>query len=201
MIAKDSGGNHTPVPAGTYPARCCAVIDLGTQTTTFSGVQKSRRTIRLAWELAGPKTPDGKPMIIGRLYGLTLHEKASLRKDLQAWRGRPFTEAELKGFEMKNVLDKACFISVVHETKGSEVHDNVAAVMSMPAGMSAPALTTPAVYFSLDEWDAAVYEKLPDWMKKKISMSPEGGERLGYRPMGDATGNVTAGEASGEIPF
>lgn len=202
MIAKDTGGNVTPVPPGTYMARCCAVIDLGTQTSTFSGETKSRRTIRIAWELAGPKAADGKPMMIGRMYGLSLHEKASLRKDLQAWRGRPFTEDELKGFEMKNVLGKACMVTVVHEKKGNDTHDNVAAVTAMPAGMAAPDLQSPAVFFYIDAWDATVYSNLPDWMKKKISVSPEGAAKLGYKPMGGSPANgVSQAEADGEIPF
>jgi hypothetical protein len=45
---------------------------------------------------------DGKtaPISINKEYTLSLGKKSVLRKHLETWRGRPFTDEELKGFEV-----------------------------------------------------------------------------------------------------
>ena len=43
--------------------------------------------------------PDGKPFLVRRRYTASLHEKSALRKDLESWRGRAFTNVELDGFK------------------------------------------------------------------------------------------------------
>ena len=44
-----TSATYTPCPAGTFPARLCALIDLGTQTGTYEGEVKSARKLPLAW--------------------------------------------------------------------------------------------------------------------------------------------------------
>jgi len=110
LTASDTGGgNFKRVPAGAHIARCFSVIDCGTQTTNGQYGVTTNRKIRLAWEIFGEDENneplvveyDGvtRPMTINKTYTLSLGEKASLRKDLSAWRGRDFTEEELKGFK------------------------------------------------------------------------------------------------------
>ena len=42
-----TSATYTPCPAGTFPARLCALIDLGTQTGTYEGEVKSARKLLL----------------------------------------------------------------------------------------------------------------------------------------------------------
>ena len=60
-----------------------------------------------------------KPRAISETYTNSLGEKANLRKMLENWRGRAFTQEEMDGFDLRNVLGKACMISVVHGTKAT----------------------------------------------------------------------------------
>jgi hypothetical protein len=70
-------------------------------------------------------------MAIGSKFTLSLHEKASLRKILQSWRGKAFTPEELKKFDVTTILGKPCLITVTHEPKdGGGVYANVGAVRS-----------------------------------------------------------------------
>jgi hypothetical protein len=69
-----------------------------------------------------------------------LHEKASLRRDLESWRGRAFTDKELEGFDLENLLLKGCLINVIHEQRGGATFANVAGVMRLPKEMTAPRL-------------------------------------------------------------
>ena len=99
-----------------------------------------------------------------------MSEKANLRKHLESWRGRAFTADELNGFDSKNILGKSCMLSLITSDKGKT---QVAAVMASPKGMPVPEPLNKLTFFSLDEFDAGVFESLSDGIKKMIVLSPE----------------------------
>jgi hypothetical protein len=208
LTAKKSGGDFTPVPAGTHLAICYGLIDLGTQTETFEGKPpRQAPKIRVIWELPNERTADGKPMTIGTFYTVSLHEKSTLRKHLEAWRGRPFTDAELEGFQLVNILGKPCVLSVVHKPRksGDGVSDSVASVSSLMKGMTVPAQENKQLVFDLEHFDRAIYDGLPEFLKKMIAVSPEGAACLGYKPQVGTTTAATEGGTQtsdgGFIPF
>lgn len=132
-----SGTKFQPAPTGAHAAVCCDIVDLGIVETTWQGVTKKKHMIRLVWQIAEPRD-DGKPYLVMGRYNLSLHENAALRRDLEGWRGRPFTEAELHQFDVENVLDKPCMLNLVHRVSKGETYANVAAIMPLPKGMTAP---------------------------------------------------------------
>ncbi len=137
IVAKATGGgNFTPAPAGSWGAVCCDVVDLGIVESTFSGKAKKQHKIRIVWQI-DEDMPDGKPFLVSQRYTLSLHEKAGLRKDLESWRGRPFTEEELEGFDVETVIGAPCLLSIVQNANGGNVYANVRGVMKLPRGMQA----------------------------------------------------------------
>ena len=56
-----------------------------------------------------------KPFSIGKEYTLSLSSKSNLYKDLVSWRGKPFTEEELEGFDLSKLLGKPCQIQIIHK--------------------------------------------------------------------------------------
>jgi hypothetical protein len=64
-----------------------------------------------------------------------LHEKARLRKDLESWRGRAFTDAELKNFDLEVLIGANCLLNVVQSSKNGSTYANVSAVMPIKKGM------------------------------------------------------------------
>src|SRR5688572_17810697 len=93
------GGNYTPPPPGTHPAICYRFIDLGTQTSSFpgnNGQPKQTRKVMISWEITDPelRMEDGKPFSISSRYTWSMHEKATLRKTLESWRGAPFINSD-----------------------------------------------------------------------------------------------------------
>ncbi len=137
IIAKASGGNFVPCPEGAHAAICVDVVDLGMLKVSFGGKDKVQHKIRVVWQI-GEVMADNKPYIAQKRYTLSLHEKAALRKDLESWRGRAFTEAELNGFDVETILGIACLINVMHAKRDGETYANVTAVMRLPKGMEAP---------------------------------------------------------------
>jgi len=127
------------------------------------------------WELPDEKIEideEEKPRAISKEYTLSLSEKANLRKDLQAWRGKAFTEEELAGFDMQNVLGKGCQLQVIHTESNGKTYSNIASIMGLPKGMKVDEPYNPITYFDLGEPDAlTVMGNLPAWVQDKIKAS------------------------------
>lgn len=208
FIAKDSGGsNFKPVPPGAYVARCHQVIDLGTQTSTGQFGEKSQHKIRICWEIHGEDedgqaltvTIEGKtlPMTVAKDYAVTLHEKASLRKDLAAWRGRDFTPEEARAFDVSKLLGAYVLINVTNSTSNNgKTYANVAGLSPLPKALAAtkPAGVHPLQQFDLDNPDWEVFEALPQWLQDRIKAAPEYA-----RSRGEPVAALAA--ADDDIPF
>lgn len=177
MILSDTGStSFEQPPTGSHAARCIAIIDLGTQRTTYEGEAQIKRQVIVRWELPTElmTTGDfqGKPFTVSKFYTASLHEKSGLRKDLASWRGRDFTAEELKGFDLKSVIGKACMLAVGLSEKGKA---KVTSVMGLPKGMNVPAQVNQSFHFSLDasEFKDEIFESLSKGFKEMVVASPE----------------------------
>lgn len=124
---------YTPAPAGVHQAVCVDVIDKGVQPNQFKP-GTTQRKIDIAWQL-DEKRDDGKKIVAYKRYTLSLNEKATLRKDLESWRGRAFTRDEEMGFDVEQILGANCLINIQHATKENRTYGNVVAVMPLARGM------------------------------------------------------------------
>lgn len=171
------GGDFEVTPAGVHNAVCFAVIDIGTQEGSYMGKPKIAPKIILRWEI-DEDTEDGRRFMVQHRYTASMHEKAMLRKHLEAWRGKPFTDAELKpgGFTMDKLLGAGCQLQIVHEEKDGKVYANIAAIMKLAKGQKAIEPSIDPFMLDLesrDTFDKQVWEGLSDNMKDIISKSPE----------------------------
>lgn len=168
------GGDFEQVPQGTFAARCYQIIDLGHQTFEWKGEAKVAPKVRITWELS-ELMKDGRPFSISKEYTASIGEKANLRKDLEAWRNRKFTAAELANFSLENVLGAPCLIGVVHvpSKDGTKTYANLGSIMALPKGMECPDLVNPAVKFDIGTFDQAIFDSLTSYVQKKILMSKE----------------------------
>lgn len=181
MIVSESAGgsSFTPCPPGSYLARCVRLVDLGTQQTDYQGETKTAHKVLLAFEVLDndARRDDGEPFVLSKRYTLSLHEKAALRKELASWRGRDFTPEELKGFDLRNILGKDCFISVVESVKGDRTYSNIASIMKPPKGMQAPEGTCnePLLCWDMSATapDWAALQQLHPKLIEQVEASPE----------------------------
>lgn len=171
LTASDKGNTEFEItPEGQYVGRCFKIIDMGTQTTTGQFGVKDQHKVMVSWELLdGQNMQDGRPFSVSQFYTVSLHEKAKLRADLEAWRGRKFTAAELEGFDIGSVLGAYCMLQVVHDETGK--YANVQTIMSYK-GDKPPAVNTNVV-FDIDNPDMDVFNAMSDNMKAKITNTPE----------------------------
>jgi len=171
-IVKSKGeGSFEPMPTGTHIAICTTVVNLGPQESPW-GVKNKHYiafevpAVRVEWKKDG-KDMEG-PAIIGSRYTSSLSPKAILRQHLESWRGKAFTEGELEGFDLQNLLGIPCMISVVHSDDGK--YANIAAIMGIPTGTPVPNQEGETLkYDETDTSAASDLTKLPEWMQKLIN--------------------------------
>lgn len=171
-----SAGNYNPPPPGMHIARCYQLVDLGTQQKLFNKkIIGQGRKIRLTWELLGEdKMDDGRPFSISRTYFMSLHEKSSMRKDLESWRGRAFTAEEEKQFDVSRLIGGYCMLNVVEEPGADgDTFTKIAAVTQMPKGLPKPEAINDTLIWDLESPDMEVYEGFSDHLKEIIGESPE----------------------------
>jgi hypothetical protein len=137
IIAKSSGGgNFIPCPSGQHSAVCVDIVDMGILEVKFGKeAPKSQHKIRIVWQVEEVMA-DNRPFIVQRRYTLSLHEKATLRKDLESWRGKQFTAEELEGFDLEVLLGIPCLLNVIQEKKDGSTYANVASIMRLPKVMT-----------------------------------------------------------------
>lgn len=182
IIAKDNSnglGVFELVEAGVHLALCYAVVDLGTQKENYQNEIKLQRKVRLIFELPNLtkefKPGEGqKPFSIGKEYTLSLSSKSNLYKDLVSWRGKPFTEEELEGFDLSKLLGKPCQIQIIHKQGKNGDYAAVQSITSIMKGTTFPKTTVnPLIEFSVDDFSKSVFESLPEYLRKKIEESIE----------------------------
>lgn len=183
-IKADTKSKTPPVAAGTYTAVCYGVLAVGTQAPKDSKFPPKKKVI-IVWELPDERgTFDGKdqPRAVSKKYTLSLNEKASLRKDLESWRGRQFTDAELGTFEIDRLIGANCMLNIIHVEKAGNTYVNVAGVVPVPKGMPKRGHENNRLYFNLEEAiDTALVTgepvefpaTMPEWMVEMAKESEE----------------------------
>lgn len=168
-------------PAGSFASNCFQVIDLGTQATNYQGQADEKHLIRIAWEMPDELIPSGsrqgQPFTIAQKFTFSMHEKASLRKLLESWRGKSFSDVDFEGppngFSTEKLIAAPGLINIMHKSSEQGTFANVAGITRLPKGMQALPLVNKATYFDLNAFNRSVFDGLPQYLKDTIAMSPE----------------------------
>ncbi len=170
MIASDNGGQVIPkLEGGVYTAISSAIIDLGLQTS--EKFQKTQRKFMMIWTIKGEEVEvngEKLPRTMSKEYSFSLNEKSTLRKDLQAWRGKVFTDEELRGFNLINILNKACQLQIILEEKNGKQYNNIAGIMSVPKGTVIDELRNIYHFDIEDESTYMNWSNIPTWIQERI---------------------------------
>ena len=212
IASSDNSGTSFPlIEAGTHHAVCYTVADIGTQYS--EKFDSYARKVVITWELPNVRIDierDGKtynlPRAISKTYTLSTHEKSNLTKDLTSWRGKPFTDEERAGFDLRKVARKNCLIQIIHTQRGDKTYANVATVAKLMAGMEEKEPENPVVIYDMGVDGTNFPESMPEWIRKRVMASQEmqekavkeGGEIPPDEPSGDFD---DAPELDETIPF
>jgi hypothetical protein len=214
IVENTSTGDFTPVPPGLHLARCYRIVDLGTQQIEYMGETKHQRKIMLGWELHGKDdegnelvTSRGDPLAIFKNYTLSWNEKANLRTDLQGWRNKPFTEEEMRRFDISSIIGAWCMVNVIQRPgKNGKMYSNVGSISPVPpivkqSGL--PPAVNPNQLFRLAEPDHELFETFGKGLKEKIQASPEWQALQGKKPAQNAAKAPPSGfdDMDDDLPF
>ena len=178
IIVTSSNQKKEIVPAGTHFARCYSMIHIGVVEWEFQGEKKFNNKVRLTWELPYEMRDFGgeqKPLVISKEYTLSMHEKSNLRKDLEMWRGKVFTNKELGSFDVTDLLGKTCNISVIHKVaKNGNEFAQVGGVSAIQKGVEVLEQFNPTFIFNFgDHFDLDWLDSQPEWIQEQIKSSED----------------------------
>lgn len=177
IIAKNNGGNFEPIEAGMHVGRCVDMYHIGTVEETYKGDVKQTNKVLLTFELPHvlhvfDKEKGEEARKISKEYTLSMSPKANLRKDLESWRGKKFTEEEAKAFDVSKLLGIPCMLNVIHRESGGNTYANIDVITPLAKGTECPEQIYDSFEFNYDNVKET-FDKCPDWVKKKISQSAE----------------------------
>lgn len=204
---EDTGGDFKLLEAGTHAAVCTQMIDIGPQEVEWQGQVSEKNKVRLRWEVPAERVEwedkDGNkhegPMTIGKEYTASLHEKAVLRQHLEAWRGKTFTEAELMGFDLTNVLGAPCMLSVIHKTaQNGKTYAMVDGVSKIMKGMKVEP-EGELLAFDFDNHTEEELNSLTKWVREKVMEGKAIVERQKSRS--EPVAAPVADDLGDDIPF
>lgn len=176
LIAKRES-SVTPVPEGTHFARCVQMIDLGEQYS--ERYDKWSPKVMIRWELPNERYINeekelNEPRMLGATYTKSLSENANLLKMLEGWRGKKFTDEELRGFNLSVLIGLPCMVTVTHAQSNGSTYANVNSVAALPKGLEMPPQETESIIFDLDEFDALEHiDRFPEFIRNQIKKSRE----------------------------
>jgi hypothetical protein len=196
-------------------AICYGVVDIGTQPAF--GKFPARRKVVILFEFPDhrielpDKQNDGKMLNLPRALSIketcTLASKGNLRPLLEGWRGRTFTEKELEGFDLKNVIGANALINVIHTKKEDKTYANIGSISPLMTGNKKRTQENPPLYFSFDDCpqgkEIVVPANCPDWIKGMILQSEEyilRMQNVGAPPQ-NHNENSQVQEDEDEVPF
>lgn len=165
------------IEEGSYPARIVQLVDFGNQYATDyktgevkkydDGNDVIQHKIFINFEFPTETIEiDGetKPRWTGKEFTLSSHEKSALYSLLKA--------ADPKGTATNNGRNAAGLLGLpvmvtVGSTSGGKA--KITTISGVPKGMQVDALANPEQFFDLDSDDIESFEKLPEWMQKRIT--------------------------------
>jgi hypothetical protein len=150
------------------------VYDLGEQQVEYKGKTRYSNQVMLTFELAGLTIEvDGeqKPRQLSRRFAVSTSKKSGLRKFLTSWRGKAFSDEEIKNFNTDKLLGQTAMLQIVHDESGE--YANIDGIMQIPRGTPAPTTTSELFKFNIDEWDQKTFDNLPEWIQETIKKSTQ----------------------------
>lgn len=169
VIVKNNGGDFEQLQPGTYQAVCKGVFDIGQQRQEYNGDVKYVDQVIIVFEVDERMTIEkhaGERFSMSGWYTKSLHEKAKLRKVLENWRGKAFTETELEGFDLEVLIGVNCMLSVTKSSSGKSIIGSISPPMK---GSSKIVIENP--FTEAPEWIQKLIKK-PEVSQENISNDP-----------------------------
>ncbi len=129
-------------PEGQFAVKCVDVVDYGPTVQAYEGRVKVVNKCGLFFQ-SGERNPDtGDLFTVSMEFTVSMFELANLRKFLEMWRGKAYTEAEAEaGVPIHKLEGHWGYAQVSHSTsKKGRTFATLNSIMPMPKGIATPDL-------------------------------------------------------------
>jgi hypothetical protein len=187
------------IPAGSYNGVCVAVIDLGIHEEKYmDNPERDVRKVFVVFELAVGKEHKfigkGFSIVIDELGGLVMGKKNQLRKMMESWRGKAYSDSET--IDLQPIVGRACMVTIQSNKSN---YPEIVSVSKPMDGVVPLATTVTTLYYESDSGDPAPNQAwLPFLFGKSVA------EWLGEaKEAGDGDGNTKpeTKQEEDQIPF
>lgn len=206
-----SGSFELP-EAGAHRARLIRITDIGQHESEYQGQKNIRSQVVFEFELSDEMGSNGKPLTVSKWYTKSMFSKANLRRDLETWRGKAFSEAEVANFDPAALLGKTCLLTIqVNERTDrsgtSRQRADITAIATVPKQMlkePVPEMVNTSYIYDMDDHDPEIFEMISPGLRRKIESALDYAEKVlnKNRPRPLYTGSVPADlDLEDQIPF
>ena len=178
VMGGGSGGQRKLPTVGEHKGVLISIIYMGTQPYKYAGEEKTRKRVRLTWELPEARAvfneeKGEQPFVVSKEYTFSFSDKANIRADLKAWRNAEFTPEELKVFDIDSMLGEPCWVSVSnYEGSDGNKYAGVESLSKYRMGKIEPEGEVFAFWLH-EGLDEERFNSFPEWMQEKIKRAPE----------------------------
>jgi hypothetical protein len=149
VVRRDSKPPH---PDGAFPAVCVDLIDLGESLDVYQGVTSILPKVVLVFQTNAEDPDTHKPLEIHVELTNSFGTKARLRKFLEGWRGKPYTDEEArKGVPLHKLEKHNAILNVIHKT-AQQSGNTYAIIDSIMPPMKGMASIAPSNYTRAEFW-------------------------------------------------
>ena len=203
FIVKGGESNFKALEGGTYLGICSAMISLGLQEQDYQGETRKTKRIMFVFTLPGETYEyegETRCRTLMKEYTASIAPKAALKKDLESWRGRAFTDQELEAFELVNVLGKPVMLSLIAEEKNGKSYNKINGLAKIAKGMTVPEGIDTYLFSAAEPETYENWEKVPEWIQSKIKMQLEMPQQF-RRYLGEKTAEEFPPVSDDDLPF
>lgn len=137
IVAKDSDAKFTPHPDGQYVAQCVDTVDLGDRIEEFGGHLKPSHKCVIVFRTGEVNQDTGELLDISREFTVSMSGKSNLRKFLEMWRGKAYTNEEAAaGVPIEKLVGKHALLTIEHrQSAKGRTYASIAAAVGVPKQM------------------------------------------------------------------
>lgn len=162
-------------PVGNHVARLINIVYLGTQHSPQYG---DTFKLRLTWELPNEKAvfkenEGEKPFVVSKETSLSMGTKSALRPIVEGMLGCALQDEEAYNFDIDELLGKDCMLYVTIEENDKGKFAKINTATPLPKGMVCPPPVNNIKVLSFEKWDDDFFNKLPEFIRTKITQSKE----------------------------
>ena len=154
VTARDEGSKFLPHPEGQYAAQCVDVVNLGERVEQYLDKPKKLvPKVAIVFQTGERNAETGELHQVSVEFTVSMGDKANLRKFLEQWRGKTYTDEQAEaGVPIDKLEGQLGLITVERKkAKGSgNLYATIKVICPLPKGMGAPTLP---VYVRPDFWE------------------------------------------------